>query len=101
MSLDYAWQVFFAAVQDAVASEQPLRKRAEQLCAASIDKLRGDEPLREDLAHRIVRVREARTRLRELRESEVRDLLTEVVAIYDAISAQLYSSAQTKAMGNR
>jgi transposase len=100
MSLDYAWQVFFAAVQDAVTSEQPLRKRAEQLCAASLDKLRGDEPLREDLAERITRVREARTRLREISESEVRNLLTEVVAIYDAISAQLYSIGRTKTIGN-
>ena len=101
MSLDYACQVFFAAVQDAVTSEQPLRKRAEQLCSASIDKLRGDEPLREDLVERIAQIRKTRARLREMRDSEVQDLLTEVVRVYDALACQLYSTGQTKATGAR
>ncbi len=100
MSLDYAWQVFYAAVQEAIASEQPLRKRAEELCAATLGKLRGNEWLREDLGERIARVEESRTRLNEMRESEVRNLLKEMVSIYDAISAQLYSGGRTKTAGN-
>jgi chromosome condensin MukBEF ATPase and DNA-binding subunit MukB len=100
MSLDYAWQVFYAAVQEAVASQEPLRRRAERLCAATLDKLRGNEGLREDLQERLGQVREMRTRIGEMRESEVRDLLKEIVSIYDAISAQLYSSGRTKTVGN-
>jgi uncharacterized membrane-anchored protein YjiN (DUF445 family) len=98
MSLDYASHVFFTAVQDAVSSDHPPRKRLEQLCSASLDKLRGDEDLREDISARISRVRESRGRLVELSEGEVKALLKEIISIYDAIAAQLYATGRTKAV---
>ncbi len=96
MSLDYAWRTFFSAVRDAVASDQPPRKRLEELYAASIDKLRGDEHLREDISERISRVKESRGRISQLSEREVKHTLQEIVSIYDALSAHLYSQGSTK-----
>jgi hypothetical protein len=98
MPLDYAWQTLFHAVREAVASEQPLRRRLDELCASSVDKLANGETLREDLVERIARVREARLRIAALSDEEVRALLGEIVSIYDAVSAELYSSHPTKAM---
>ena len=99
MSLDYAWQAFFSAIREAVASEQPPRARLEELCTATIDKLRGSENLREDITERISRVREGRGRIRELSEREVKDMLREIVSIYDAIASHLYSTGATKHTG--
>ncbi len=96
MSLDYAWQTFFSAVRDAIASDQPPRKRLEELYAASIDKLRGDEQLREDIVQRISHVKEARAKVSQLSEREVKNLLREIVSIYDAVAAHLYSTGATK-----
>ncbi len=96
MSLDYAWQTFFSAVREAVASDQPPRKRLEELYAASIDKLRGSENLREDIRERIARVKESRGKISQLSEREVKTTLQEIVSIYDAISAHLYGSGSTK-----
>jgi predicted site-specific integrase-resolvase len=96
MPLDYVWQTLFHAVREAVASEQPLRRRLDQLCAASIDKLANGETLREDILERIAKVREARLRIAALSDDEVRKLLQEVVSIYDAVTAELYSSRSTK-----
>lgn len=96
MSLDFAWQTFFSAIRDAVASDQPPRKRLEELYAASIDKLRGDEQLREDIAQRIGHVKQARAKVSQLSEREVKELLREIVSIYDAIAAHLYSEGATK-----
>jgi hypothetical protein len=96
MSLDFAWQTFFAAIREAVASHEPPRQRLAELYAASLDKLSGEEPLREDIAQRITRLREMRARIPELSEREVRNLLGEFVGIYDAISADLYSRGTTK-----
>ena len=96
MPLDYAWQTFFSAVREAVASDQPPRQRLEELYASSIDKLRGNEPLREDIADRIARVKEARARVAQLSEREVKQMLREIVSIYDALTAHLYSTGATK-----
>lgn len=96
MSLDYAWQTFFSAVRDAIASEQSPRKRLEELYAATVGRLRGDEQLREDISERISRLRESRARLAQLSEREVKLMLGEIVSIYDAISAHLYSTGATK-----
>lgn len=100
MSLDYASHVFFTALQEAIASDQPPRRRLEQLCSASLDKLRGDEDLREDIAARIARVQNSRARVLEMGEGEVKSLLKEIVSIYDAIAAQLYATGRTKAVTN-
>jgi uncharacterized membrane-anchored protein YjiN (DUF445 family) len=100
MSLDYASHVFFTALQDAISSDQPPRKRLEQLCSASLDKLRGDETLREDISARISRLQQSRARVLEISESEVKALLKEAVSIYDAIAAQLYATGRTKAVTN-
>ncbi len=100
MSLDYASHVFFTALQGAISSDQPPRTRLEQLCSASLDKLRGDEDLREDISARISRVQQSRARLLEMSEGEVKALLKEVVSIYDAIAAQLYATGRTKAVTN-
>jgi hypothetical protein len=96
MSVDFAWQTFFAAIREAVASHEPPRQRLAELYTATLGKLSGDERLREDIAQRITRLREVRARIPELSEREVRDLLGEFVAIYDAISADLYSTGATK-----
>lgn len=96
MSLDYAWQTFFSAVREAVASDDPPRKRLQDLYAASIDKLRGNEQLREDLIERISRVKEARSKISELSERQIKDQLREIVSIYDALAAHLYSTGATK-----
>lgn len=100
MSLDYASHVFFTAVQEAIGSDQAPRIRLEQLCSASLDKLRGDENLREDIAARITRIQNSRASIPEISEGEVKALLKEVVSIYDAIAAQLYATGRTKAVTN-
>jgi len=100
MSLDYAAQIFFTGIQDAISSDQPPRRRLEHLYSATVDKLRGNEDLRDDISHRIEHLKEARSRILQLSESEVKSLLKETVSIYDAISAQLYSTGQTKAVRN-
>lgn len=99
MSLDYAAQVFFAAVQDAASSFLEPRQRLEELYASSIDKLHPDEGLREDISERIARLREARPRIYQLGEADVNSLLREIVSIYDAIAAQLYATGRTKGVG--
>jgi hypothetical protein len=99
MSLDYAWQTFFSAIREAAASDDPPRKRLEELYAASIGKLRGNERLREDITERISRVKEAHGRISQLSECEVKDALREIVSIYDAIATHLYSSGETKHAG--
>lgn len=96
MSLDYAWQTFFSAVRDAVASDDPPRKRLEELYAASIGKLRGDEKVREDIAQRISTLRSSREKFSQMNADEIRKSLREIVSIYDAISAELYSTHATK-----
>jgi N-glycosylase/DNA lyase len=96
MSLDYARQTFFSGVREAVASDQPPRKRLEELYAGTIDRLRGNEQLREDIVERISRVKEARARISQLSEREVKQLLGEMVSIYDAIAAHLYGTGTTK-----
>lgn len=96
MSLDYARQTFFSAIREAVASDQPPRKRLEELYAASIDKLRNDEQLSEDILERISRVREARGKVSQLSEREVKQQLGEIVSIYDALAAHLFSRGATK-----
>jgi N-glycosylase/DNA lyase len=96
MPLDFAWQTFFAAIREAVASYEQPRQRLAELYTATLDKLSGNEPLREDIAQRITRLREVRARIPELSEREVRDLLAEFVSVYDAISADLYSRGTTK-----
>ncbi len=68
--------------------------------SASIGKLRGDEGVREDILQRVEHVREARTSILHLSESEVKSLLKEMVSIYDAIAAQLYATGRTKAVTN-
>lgn len=100
MSLDYALQVFFAALQDGISSDQPPRRRLEDLCAATLDKLRGNEGLRDDISYRIQQLREARPRIHQISESDVKSLLKEIVSIYEAIAAQLYSTGRTKAVPN-
>ena len=99
MSLDYAWRTFFAAVREAVASELPIRRRLEELCVSSIDKVRSDRQLREDIRERVERVYEARTRISQLSEAEVKNALREIVSIYDALATHLYSTGMTKEIG--
>lgn len=96
MSLDYARQTFFSAIREAVASDQNPRKRLEELCAATIDKLRGNEQLSEDIAEKISRLRDSRGRISQLSEREVKQMLGEIVSIYDAIAAHLFSTGATK-----
>lgn len=99
MPLDYAYRTFFSGVREAVASDQPPRKRLEELCAATIDKLRGKEQLGEDILERLSRVKESRGRISQLSEREVKTTLQEIVSIYDALSAHLYSHGSTKHAG--
>lgn len=68
----------------------------EELYAATIDRLRGDEQLGEDIVEKISRVREARARVSQLSEREVKQMLREIVSIYDAIAAHLYGTGATK-----
>lgn len=96
MSLDFAKQSFFSAIREAVASDAPPRKRLEELYAASLDKVHGNEGLSEDVLERVARLRENRGKLAQLSEREIKESLREIVSLYDVIAAHFYSSGSTK-----